>query len=520
MPRQQAPYATRTSVEQMNLTAEQVAQFYETAGDRNSAFGTEDIPQGLITHLASPPSEDVRWSRHDGDAWIAAMLPPTINCGWTSNLVVADRTDTVKLTATIRLNEAVPAGKTYTVSYKTTDGTATSAENDFTAIPLTAISFAEGEREKTVEISVTGKGTTPQPPEQFYLDLSSPSEGSATFGIGSRLTVSLTGDTSLLVLRLADARCDEGQAASVVASINREATGDVAFTWSTRQQTSPINRAPASVYTAVASATARIPEGATSTNLIVQTVEVNAQVTARNQNFEVVVPQASLMVDGGDAFATAGHDLVSSIEVVRNQYVAPTNTVPLPPQWASQNRFYTRYKVTTNSPKTNPTTFGTLEVAFQNPDPDGSGNITYTRTDLSGYDRTTYRNNPMTWPSVGFAVNSTESNQLAGAHFYCQLSGAYVSDNSTSTWYLLQPREVRVEFYGAGGTGWDLLEWTIDILPRPSDGADAFYSKATYDNLQLRLSGTIYTLTLVRGSGVRFAGNAESVSRAYTWPSS
>ena len=339
MPRQTAPFGTRTSVEQMNLTTEQVAQFYETEGDRNSAFGSEDIPQGLITHLASPPSEDVRWSRHNGDQWIAAMLEPTLNCGWVSNLVVADRTSTVKLTATVRLNEVVPAGETYTVSYKTTDGTATSAENDYTAIPLTTLTFNEGERDKTIEISVTGKGTTPQPPEEFYLDLSSPSEGSATFGIGARLTISLTGDTSLLVLSLADGRCDEGQAGTVVASINREATGDVSFTWSTRQQISAVNRAPASLYTAVASAPATIPEGALSTNLVVQTVEVNAQVTARNQNFEVVVPQASLMVAGGDAFATSGHDLVGSIEVVRNQYVAPTNTVPLPPQWASQNRF-------------------------------------------------------------------------------------------------------------------------------------------------------------------------------------
>ena len=115
MPRQTAPFGTRTSVEQMNLTTEQVAQFYETEGDRNSAFGTEEIPTGLITHLASPPSEDVRWSRHSGDAWIAAMLPPTLNCGWVSNLVVADRTNTVKLTATVRLNEVVPAGETYTV---------------------------------------------------------------------------------------------------------------------------------------------------------------------------------------------------------------------------------------------------------------------------------------------------------------------------------------------------------------------------------------------------------------------
>ena len=491
MPRQQAPYATRTSVEQMNRSVEQVAQFYETAGDRNSAFGTEDIPSGLITHLASPPSEAVRWSRHDGDAWIAAMLPPTINCGWTSNLVVADRTDTMKLTATIRLNEPVPAGKTYTVSYKTTDGTATAAENDFTAIPLTSVTFAEGERERTVEVSVTGKGTTPQPPEQFYLDLSSPSEGSATFGIGSRLTISLTGDTSLLVLSLADARCDEGQAASVVASINREATGDVAFQWSTRQQASVINRAPASLYTAVASVPATIPEGALSTNLVVQTVEVNAQTQVRNQNFEVIVPQASLMVDGGDAFAATGHDLVSVVTVARNQYVPPNVVVQLEPQYVSRNAFY-----------------AAIGWAFYDSNDDD-----YELTFPNGY--ITRRDDRNTWRELPIYGRLSTGNQLEGAHFFISVSNMYVSDDSTTSWFLLQPRTARIDLRVSPS----IVIWNTSVfyLPQPSDGSDPFYSKATYEDLTLRFQNPLYTLTVERASGVRAPSPA---SRTYNWPAS
>ena len=478
MARQDAPFGSRTSTEQMTESVEQVAQFYPTEGDRNAAFGTEDIPTGLITHLGTPPSEDLRWARHSGDAWVPAFLAPTLNCGWVSNLVVADRSKATTLTAVVRLNEPVPAGETYTVQYKTTDGTATAAEGDFTAIPLTTLTFAEGERDKEVTVAVLAQ--TGQPPETFYLDLSNPSEGSTTFGIGGRLTIDLTGDTSPLTLRLADATVDEGNAATTVATINREATGDVTFTWSTRQQAAVVNRAPASVYTAVASATATIPEGSTSVNLVTQTVEVNAAVNLRNQNYEIVVSQPSLMVAGGDTIAATGHDLVGVVTVIRNQYVSPNVVFNLPAQYATQDEV--------------------RGVFFT-----GEVNV--------------LRNDNRTWPQVNLRGELTGFNMLLGAHVFVTISGVYVSDSTTSTWYLLQPRTVRV----APPVSPSITTWfapQFDILPNVGDGTDPWYVKDTYNLFQVRFSGTVFSLRADRASGFRLPGNAAQVTQSYTWPSS
>ena len=457
MPRQEAPFGSRSSVRDMNTTTEQVTQYYPTEGDRNAAFGTEEIPTTLITRLSDPPSESVRWARHSGDAWVPAMLEPSINCGWVSNLVVPDRTSAVKLTGIVRLNEPVPAGETYTVQYKTTDGTATAAENDFTAIPLTTLTFAEGEREKNITINVTGKGSTPQPPEVFYVDLSNPSEGSASFGIGGRLTISLTGDTSALVLTLADATVNEGQSASVVASINREATGDFTFTWSTRQQVSAVNRAPASLYTAVASASGTIAEGATSVNLVVQTNEVNAQVTLRNQYFDVIVPQTSLAVAGGDTIAAAGHDLEASVNVARNQYVAPTNT------WTPTATFLT-----------------------------GTGSN---------------RGTPASFPSVALRGDMSSPNLLQGAHLFVTISGLYLRDDDATGWFLIQPRELRIDI----GVSPSIIALSgfVPIIPDEGDGTDPFYTKDAYPNLR-RDTSRQATATFNRASGIRLPGNVET----------
>lgn len=491
MPRQEAPFGSRTSTEQMTESIEQVAQFYETEGDRNAAFGTEDIPTGLITHLGNPPSEELRWARHDGGGWVGAFLAPTLNSGWVSNLVVADRTKETVLTATVRLNEPVPAGRTYTVQYKTTDGTARAAEGDFTAIPLTTLTFVAGEREK--EVMVTVAAQTSQPVEEFYLDLSNPSEGSTTFGIGGRLTIDLTGDTSPLTLRLADATVDEGNAASTTATINREATGDFTFTWSTRQQASPINRAPASLYTPVASASATIPEGSTSVNLVTQTVEVNAQTNVRNQTFEIVVPQSSLMVAGGDTIATVGHDLVAQVVVARNQYVAPNVTINPYPQWATRDEFLAFYGWAV---------YNSDDNAYEYFTPSGV---------------ITRRNDNTTWPTLAFRGTLSTGNQLLGAHFYLTISDLYVSDDSTSSWFLLQPRTYRVEI---GGTGSLYQRWfqRINFLPLPTDGAHAFYSKASYEDLRIRFQSPLFRLTYNRASGLRLPGNVATLTRNYNYP--
>ena len=63
------------------------------------------------------------------------------------------------------------SGQTVTVNYQTADGTATVANNDYVAIPSTALTFAPGETTKMVNVSVNGD-TNVEPDETFSVNLS------------------------------------------------------------------------------------------------------------------------------------------------------------------------------------------------------------------------------------------------------------------------------------------------------------------------------------------------------------
>ena len=56
-----------------------------------------------------------------------------------------------------------------TMSFRTTDGTATTSDNDYVAKTGT-LTFAPGETTKTITIAVTGDNKK-EPDEYFYLDL-------------------------------------------------------------------------------------------------------------------------------------------------------------------------------------------------------------------------------------------------------------------------------------------------------------------------------------------------------------
>lgn len=67
-----------------------------------------------------------------------------------------------------------PASTTITVDYATSDGTATTGNNDYTAIPVAPVStltFNPGETSKTITVKVTGD-TAVEPNETFNVDLS------------------------------------------------------------------------------------------------------------------------------------------------------------------------------------------------------------------------------------------------------------------------------------------------------------------------------------------------------------
>ena len=95
--------------------------------------------------------------------------PPTISVGDISLVEgAAGTTSSASFTVTM----SAPTDQTVTVAAATANGTAL-AGSDYTAVPLTTLSFAPGERTKTIPVNVAGDSTA-ETNETFVVNLSSP----------------------------------------------------------------------------------------------------------------------------------------------------------------------------------------------------------------------------------------------------------------------------------------------------------------------------------------------------------
>ena len=97
-----------------------------------------------------------------------------------NNVSVAEGDADVAATFTVSLSAA--SAQTLTVKYKTANGTAT-APADYTAVPLTTLTFAPGETTKTVSVTVKGD-TLDEAAETFQLQLSPPTNATIADGTG------------------------------------------------------------------------------------------------------------------------------------------------------------------------------------------------------------------------------------------------------------------------------------------------------------------------------------------------
>jgi subtilisin family serine protease len=80
---------------------------------------------------------------------------------------------TTQATFNLSLSSAPGPGQSASVKVATANGTATTANSDYTAVPSTTVSFAAGETTKAVTVNVGGDGAV-ESNETFYLNLSSP----------------------------------------------------------------------------------------------------------------------------------------------------------------------------------------------------------------------------------------------------------------------------------------------------------------------------------------------------------
>lgn len=497
MARQSAFPGQRSTTDDMNLTLAQTVQNYETPGDRNAAFGDEPIPDTQLTTVSAPEGDldENRWQRRNigDDGWEDAFLPPALNIGWDRHIVVPNRSNPVAVTARVVLNQPVPAGVTYTFEYKTTDGTATAAENDYTAVPWTTVTLSAGDEEHEIEITVLGKGTNTGPPETFYLDLRNPSEGSDTFGLGTRMRIDLPGDDTPIVLMIADATDDEGKTLTNRVTASREAAGDITFQYSTAK--GDTNPAPDSVYTQVAGATGTIREGATFVDLPNRSNEVNENVFIAAETYKVVIDPTSLDVDD-DTFATTGHDLTAINTVTRNQVVTPNITANRPP--ARTGPLYADTYVRNTASTV--TVEGRRLVGFS----------ARTTVDLTAAVSQSRASDNATWPWLVLR-GSLSAASVVDAHWFFEVQRLFVIEKDRSifnsrTEYVLGSRTGRIDV-ARGDTTWHAF---VNYMPRPTDASAfnaapqfvhlnvqtaSFYSKSTYDYLVPRYVGLTTTTT-------------------------
>jgi hypothetical protein len=135
---------------------------------------------------------------------------PSISIG--NALVTEGNTGTTP--AVFNLTLSAPSSQTVTVHAKTTDGAgagaATAADNDYTPIADTTVTFNPGETAKTVTVSVVGDTTT-ESNETFTVDLSSPTN--AIVGTASG-TATIQNDDGVVQpsISIADATVTEGNA--------------------------------------------------------------------------------------------------------------------------------------------------------------------------------------------------------------------------------------------------------------------------------------------------------------------
>ena len=121
--------------------------------------------------------------------------------------------DSGTVNATFTVSLSTVSGRTVTVDYATANGTAT-APADYTAVPVTALSFSPGQTTRTVTVVVNGDALD-EGDETFNVNLSGASGATIGDGIG---VGTITDDDPLPALSINDVTVTEGDTGTVAAT--------------------------------------------------------------------------------------------------------------------------------------------------------------------------------------------------------------------------------------------------------------------------------------------------------------
>ena len=176
----------------------------------------------------------------------------SINDVTASDESAANHTFTVSLSA--------PSGKSVTVDYATSDGTATAAGSDYTAISATTLTIDAGETSKTFTVGVL-TDSTDEADETVTLTLSNASNASISDATG---TLTITDDDTAPSLSINDVSVAEVYNANTTATFTVSLSAPSGKTVTVNYATSNVTATAGADYTAISATTLTFAAGQTS----------------------------------------------------------------------------------------------------------------------------------------------------------------------------------------------------------------------------------------------------------------
>ncbi len=241
----------------------------------------------------------------------------TITNDDTAEITIADASadEGTGVQFTVRLSASV--SKDSSLTWSTSDGTATTADNDYTSEASRTVSFPAGSAAgATMTVSVqTTQDAVVEPDETFKVTLAtstliagvSISDGEATGTITNDDTAEIT---------VADASAEEGQPAVFTIKLSASVSQDSSFTWSTADGTA---EQPGD-YTEVTPRLVTFPAGSgagATTTITIQTV--GDDVVEPDEDFAVMLATSTLIagvsISDGEATGTITNDDTATITI-------------------------------------------------------------------------------------------------------------------------------------------------------------------------------------------------------------
>ncbi|MBW4512023.1 MAG: DUF4347 domain-containing protein [Scytonematopsis contorta HA4267-MV1] len=194
------------------------------AGATNGTIATGDAGIGVLT------------IRNDDAAPTVSIDDVTVNEGGT---------------ATFTISLSNPSSQPVTLKYRTNDGTATTADSDYTAIGLTDVTFNPGETSKTFTVSTT-TDTKFETNETLTINLSDVVGATIAAGNAGIGELTITNDDTRPTIGISDATANEGEAGTFTITLSNPSSEVVSVNYSTNDGTATITD---SDYTEVSSTT-------------------------------------------------------------------------------------------------------------------------------------------------------------------------------------------------------------------------------------------------------------------------